>query len=205
VSLLYDAFRGVFTLDTSVGDSIRAVVTPTCISVCRGVSLFTIILSLGWCMIQHIVTVVIISYLHIHSIRMRKVPVDSQAGGGATAVGRGTEVKTKAADTLKSLDDVMAQFCVRDEATRKVKLLHELPTIVQHRGKWAQVRKSSAALVSCSSFNVLEHTLVRASLSLQCVLGEEGHVRPLPWDSDGFVLLQQCGCACRLKATMSIQ
>lgn len=63
-----------------------------------------------------------------------------QAGGGATAVGRGTEVKAKAADTLKKLDDVMAEFCIKNVDSGEVKLLHELPVISQHRGRWAQVR-----------------------------------------------------------------
>lgn len=61
-----------------------------------------------------------------------------QAGGAATAVGRGTEVKAKPTDTLKGLDDVMTEFCVKD-VSGQWKLLHEVPQVAPHRGKWTQV------------------------------------------------------------------
>ena len=35
--------------------------------------------------------------------------------------------------------DVMAEFCGKDEDSGDLKLLHELPTVAQHRGKWTQV------------------------------------------------------------------
>lgn len=62
-----------------------------------------------------------------------------QAGGGATAVGRGTESKSKPAENLMHLDEIMAEFCIKDEESGELKLLHELPIITQHRGKWTQV------------------------------------------------------------------
>ena len=78
-----------------------------------------------------------------------------QAGGGASAVGRGTEAKAKAAETLKDLDAAMAEFCVRDAATGAVTMLHEVPALAQHRGKWVQVR---TACPSCTITNLYRWT-----------------------------------------------
>lgn len=67
-------------------------------------------------------------------------------------MGRGTDVKVKPADTLKELDEVMADFCVRDENTGELKLLQELPVITMHRGKWSQV------ISPCAGTRGLVHT-----------------------------------------------
>ena len=100
-------------------------------------------------------------------------------------MGRGTEVKAKPADTLRDLDGAMFEFCVKDENSGELKMLHEMPSLVQHRGKWTQVctprllSRVPSKFSGCRAHQVLSQcTCHRGYAVLACRTCDRGMAAP---------------------------